>query len=124
MTVGFAETPSTLDVELLAGASHEGQGMRQMSHVEIGIWGRWLGVDDAQTAFEHSRAIFQARIDVARRWAEVLEQERFLIEVEQRALDRWCEGVEAEIAEMVLAAKDNEGQLCGKEQEWEERGKK
>jgi len=124
MTVGFAETPSTPDVELLAGTSREGQGVRQMSHVEIGIWGRRLGVDDTQTAFEHSRAIFQAWIDAARRRAEVLEQERFLIEVEQRALDRRREGVEAKIAEMVLAAKDNEGQLRGKEQEWEERGKK
>ena len=122
--VDFAETSSTPDVELLAGPSREGQGIWQMSHVEIGIWGHRLGIDDTQTAFEHSQVIFQVWIDAVRCWAKVLEQERFLIEVEQQALDQRCKGVEAKMAEMILATKDNEGQLHGKEQEWEERGKK
>jgi hypothetical protein len=93
-----------------------------MSHVEIGVWGRRMGEADARTAYEHSRAIYQARINAARQRAEALEEERFLIEAEQRALNRRRAGVEAELADMVLAAEDNEGLLRAKEREWKGRG--
>jgi hypothetical protein len=77
-----------------------------------------MGVADVQTAYDHTRAIYQARINAARRRREALEEERFLIEAEQRALDRRRAKLEADVAEMVLAAEDNEGMLHAKEREW------
>ena len=105
---------------MTAGPSRESAGPLLLSHVEVGVWGRRLGIDDARTAFEHSRAIYQARIDAARHRAEDLERERCLIDAEQRALDRRRRGVEEEMADMVRAAEDNEGLLRSKEREWRE----
>ena len=52
-----------------------------------------------------------------------MECERCLIDVEQHALDRRWQGVEEELADMVLAAEDNEGLMRSKEWSGKGRGK-
>ena len=52
-----------------------------------------------------------------------MEREQCLIDVEQRMLDRRQQGVEEELADMVLTAEDNEGLMQLKEREWKGKGK-